>query len=178
MWLTGRRGAGKRTIAALAADAWRAEGRPCAVLDAADLSAHLRFGPTEGGLASLAWLANLLTANGVLVIVTADAPRRADRAEAAAAIARWTEVHVDAPPDVCAARADVEDRGYEEPVAAERRVPTGDRDARASAALLLSYLEALAAPPEPPGGPEPPDRPGRPERPGRSGRPATGPGRA
>lgn len=145
VWLTGRRGAGKRTIAALAADAWRAEDRPCAVLDAADLAAHLRLGPTEGGLASLAWLANLLTANGVLVIVTADTPRRADRAEVAATVDRWVEVLVDAPPEVCAARSNVEDRGYEEPVAVDRRVPTGDRDARASAALLLSYLEALAA---------------------------------
>ena len=50
---------------------------------------------------------------------------------------------MDAPPAVCAARAGVEDPGYEEPIAAERRVPTADRDERASTALLLSYVEAL-----------------------------------
>lgn len=146
VWLTGRRGAGKRTIADLAAATWRSEGHPCAVLGADDLVAHLRLGPAEGGLESLAWLANLLTANGVPVIVTADAPRRSDRAEVAARIPGYVEVFVDAPVEVCASRAGVEDHAYEAPIAADRRVPTGDRDARASAALLVSYLEAVVAP--------------------------------
>lgn len=146
IWLTGRRGAGKRTVAAIAAESSRIDGRGCAVLDAADLAVHLVRGPHDGGLTSLAWIANLLTANGVPVIVTADLPKRADRDAASALIERYVEVHVDAPPDVCAARAGVEDRGYEEPIASDRRVPTGDRDERASAALLLSYLEALLDP--------------------------------
>jgi len=143
IWLTGRRGAGKRTVGGLVAAARRAEGRPCAVLTGAELAAHLRLGPAEGGLASLAWLANLLTANGVPVIVTADAPRRADRAEAASLIHGYVEVLVDAPAAVCTQRAGVEDRAYEEPIAPAHRVPTADRDERASAALLLSYLDAL-----------------------------------
>lgn len=148
VWLTGRRGAGKRTLADLAAASLRADGRPCAVLGAEDLAAHLRLGPTDGGLASLAWLADLLTGNGVTVIVSADVATRADRATAAATIARYVEVHVDAPADVCASRAGVDDRGYEEPIAPDRRVPTGDRDARASAALLVAHIEGLLDPPE------------------------------
>ena len=146
VWLTGRRGAGKRTVAELAADSWRADGRRCAVLLAADLAAHLRLGPTEGGLASLAWLVNLLTSNGVTVIVAADTPRRDDRVDAAGLIDGFVEVFVDAPPDVCTARAGREDRAYEEPIVPDRRVPTGDRDARSSAALLVSYLDALTDP--------------------------------
>ena len=146
VWLTGRRGAGKRTVGALAAATLRAEGHPCAVLDAADLAAHLRHGPDDGGLASLAWLAALLTDQGITVIVTADVPHRAGRADAATLIDGFAEVYVHAAPDVCTARAGVEDRGYEEPIGPNLRVPTDDRDERASAALLVSYVEALLTP--------------------------------
>jgi adenylylsulfate kinase-like enzyme len=149
LWLTGRRGAGKRTVAALAATTLHADGHACAVLDAAALTEHLARGPHDGGLASLAWLANLLTANGVPVIVTVDTPKRADREPLRTAIAGFVEVLVDAPADVCTARSGVQDRGYEAPIAPDRRVPTGDRDERASAALLLSYVEALTADPPP-----------------------------
>lgn len=142
VWLTGRRGAGKRTLGARVAELLRADGRRCAVLDATDLAAHLAHGPHEGGLPSLAWLVTLLTGNGVPVVVTADLPARADREAVAALIPRFVEVLVDAPAAVCTARAGVEDRAYEEPIAPDRRVPTGDRDERASAALLLSYLES------------------------------------
>jgi adenylylsulfate kinase-like enzyme len=36
----------------------------------------------------------------------------------------------------------VADPAYEEPIGPELRIPTHDRDVRASAAQLLSYLEA------------------------------------
>ncbi len=143
VWLTGRRGAGKRTVADLAAETLRAEGRPCAVLGPADLDAHLRWGPTEGGLGSLAWLVGLLTANGVPVLVAADVPQRATRAGLADLIAGFVEVHVDAAAAVCADRAGRDDPGYEDPIAPARRIPTDDRDPRASAALLVAYVEEL-----------------------------------
>jgi adenylylsulfate kinase-like enzyme len=146
LWLTGRRGVGKRTVAALAAAALHDDARPCAVLDAEALTEHLARGPLDGGLASLAWLANLLTSNGVPVIVTVDTPKRADREPLRDTIAGFVEVFVDAPADVCTARAGVADRGFEEPTAPDLRVPTGDRDARAAAALLVSYLDALTSP--------------------------------
>ena len=146
VWLTGRRGAGKRTIGARVADALRAEGRPCAVLDAADLATHLAHGPHDGGLPSLAWLVNLLTRNGVPVVITADLPTRAGREAVAALVATYVEVFVDAPAEVCTARAGLEDRAYEEPIAPAHRVPTGDRDERASTALALAYLESMIDP--------------------------------
>ena len=145
LWLTGRRGAGKRTIGTAVAEALRAQGRPCALLDAAALSTHLAHGPADGGLDSLAWLVQLLTDNGVSTIVTVDTPRRADRDALRAHIPRFVEVYVDAPVDVCTARAGVADPRYEEPIAPDLRIPTHDRDARASAAQLLSYTERVHA---------------------------------
>src|SRR5262245_15894118 len=41
VWLTGRRGAGKQTIGLAVVETLRTEGRPCALLDADALSAHL-----------------------------------------------------------------------------------------------------------------------------------------
>ena len=142
VWLTGRRGAGKQTIGAAVAEALRAAGHPCALLDADALSTHLAHGPSERGLASLAWLGRLLTENGVTTIVTVDLPRRSDRDALRAEVSGFIEVHVDAPADVCTERVGVADPHYEEPIGPELRVPTHDRDARASTAQLLSYLES------------------------------------
>jgi adenylylsulfate kinase len=145
VWLTGRRGSGKQTVGSAVAEALRAAGHPCALLDADALATHLAHGPTDGGLASLAWLGRLLTENGVTTIVTVDMPRRADRERLRADVPRFVEVYVDAPPDICTARAGVADPHYEEPIAPALRVPTHDRDERASAAQLLSYLERTLA---------------------------------
>jgi adenylylsulfate kinase len=146
VWLTGRRGAGKQTIGAGVTEALRADGHPCALLDADALSTHLAHGPADGGIESLAWLGTLLTDNGVTTIVTVDLPRRADRDALRAEITGFVEVHVDAPADVCTARVGVADPHYEEPIAPDLRVPTHDRDARASTAQLLSYLESRLDP--------------------------------
>jgi adenylylsulfate kinase len=146
VWLTGRHGAGKQTVGTAVVEALRAAGHPCALLDAEALSTHLAHGPTDGGLASLAWLGRLLTENGVLTIVTVDTPRRADREQLRADVPGLVEVYVDAPADVCTARAGVADPRYEEPIAPALRIPTHDRDERASAAQLLSYLESRLDP--------------------------------
>jgi adenylylsulfate kinase len=53
---------------------------------------------------ALTFIADLLVRHGVPVIVDATANRRAYRAEARAAIARFVEVYVDCPLDVCKAR--------------------------------------------------------------------------
>ena len=141
LWLTGRHGAGKRTIGTAVAETLRADGRACALLDADTLSTHLALGPAEGGLASLAWLARLLTENGVTTVVTVDTSRRADRDAVRAEVPGFVEVYVDAPAELCATRAGVADPRYEEPIAPDLRVPTHDRDARASTAQLVSFLE-------------------------------------
>ena len=142
VWLTGRRGAGKQTVGSAVVESLRAAGHPCALLDADALTTHLAHGPTDGGLASLAWLGRLLTDNGVVTIVTVDMPTRADRDALRTAVPGFVEVYVDAPAAVCTARSGVADPRYEEPIAPDLRVPTHDRDARASTAQLLSYLEA------------------------------------
>ena len=142
VWLTGRRGAGKQTIGSSVAEALRADGHPCALLDADSLSTHLAHGPTDRGRASLAWLGRLLTENGVTTIVTVDLPRRSDRDALRAEVPGFVEVYVDAPTEVCTERVGVADAHYEEPIAPDLRVPTHDRDARASTAQLLSYLES------------------------------------
>jgi adenylylsulfate kinase-like enzyme len=141
LWLTGRRGAGKRTIGTAVAESLQRDGRACALLDAEALSSHLAHGPADGGLASLAWLVRLLTGNGVTAVVTVDTPRRADRDALRAEVPNFVEVHVDAPAAVCTARAGVADPLYEEPIAPDLRIPTHDRDPRASVAQLLSYVE-------------------------------------
>jgi adenylylsulfate kinase-like enzyme len=143
IWLTGRRGSGKRTVGSLTAESLRAEGRACAVLDATALDLHLARGPSDGGLESLAWLAALLSENGVLTIVTVDAARRVDRDRLRDQIPGFVEVLVDAPAEVCATRSGFVDSTYEAPIAADLRIPTHDRDARASSAQLVSYLESL-----------------------------------
>lgn len=143
IWLTGRRGAGKRTVGRLTAEVLRAEGRTCAVLDAAALDAHLARGPSDGGLESLAWLAGLLTESGVTTIVTVDTARRADRDALRDQIPGFVEVLIDAPAEVCADRAGFADPTYEPPIAPDLRIPTHDRDERASTAQLVSYVESL-----------------------------------
>lgn len=142
IWLTGRRGAGKRTVGRLTAELLRADGQACAVLDAAALDAHLAKGPSDGGLESLAWLAGLLAENGVITIVTVDAARRADRDALRDQIPGFVEVLVDAPADLCTERAGFADPTYEPPIAPDLRIPTHDRDERASTAQLVSFLES------------------------------------
>jgi adenylylsulfate kinase len=52
----------------------------------------------------IAYLAELLTANGVNVLIAATAPRRAYRQVARERMDRFAEVYVECPPEVCRAR--------------------------------------------------------------------------
>ena len=141
IWLTGRRGAGKRTVGRLTAELLRSVGQACAVLDAEALDTHLARGPSDGGLESLAWLARLLSENGVITSVSVDTARRADRDALRDQIPNFVEVLIDAPADVCTERVGLADPTYEPPIAPDLRIPTHDRDERASTAQLISYLE-------------------------------------
>jgi adenylylsulfate kinase len=84
----------------------------------------------------------LFAERGVIALVTVDAPGRAARDDVRGSIARFVEVYVDAPPEVCGER-----RGkvasYEEPFVPELRVPSHDRSPAASAAQVVSYLEQV-----------------------------------
>ena len=136
VWLTGRAGAGKRTIGTAIVAELRRRGEPGVLLDEAAVTARLVAGPD-----ALAWCCTLLTENGVPTVVAVPLPARDDRELLRASVPSFVEVFLDAPAAVCATRAGHADDGYEEPYAPELRVPTHGRDVAASAAQVLSFLE-------------------------------------
>lgn len=129
LWLTGRRGSGKTTVAGLVAAELARRGQAVAVLDQPDVERHL---DATDRLGALVWVVALLTGAGSVTLVAVDDLGRAARERARHAIPGFVEVHVDG--------GDGPDR-YEEPYAAELRVPTHDRVAEASAAQVVSWLE-------------------------------------
>jgi adenylylsulfate kinase-like enzyme len=129
VWLTGRRGAGKTTVARAVAAQLRRRGAPVAVVDESEVREHL--GGTDP-LDGLLWVARLVMGAGAIAVVAVDQPRRASREELRVTVPGFVEVFVDAGPG-----PDV----YEEPYAPELRVPTGDRSPEASAAQVVSWLE-------------------------------------
>jgi adenylylsulfate kinase-like enzyme len=137
--LTGRAGAGKQTIGRGVVTELRARRRPSALVDGPAVEHHL-----APGIGSLTWLCALLVESGVLVLVSAPVPGRDERERLRAAVPDLVEVFVDAPAEQCEARAGRTDAGFEEPYAPDLRVPTHDREPRASIAQVLSYLEERA----------------------------------
>jgi adenylylsulfate kinase-like enzyme len=129
VWLTGRPGSGKTTIAVAVVEELRRRGVPVALLDEPDARAHLS---AEDPVDALGWAARLLTSTGAVVVAAADVPRRAARDRLRTDLVGFVEVFVDGGPG---------DDGYQEPVAPELRVPTRDRSPEASVALVLSWLE-------------------------------------
>ena len=129
VWLTGRSGSGKTTIATAVVAELRRRGRAAAVIDEPEARTHLG---TDDRAAALAWVAELLVSSGVVAVVAVDEPERSVRERLRQEISAFVEVFVDrgTPTD-----------GYEEPFAPDLRVPTHDRDADASAAQVVSWLE-------------------------------------
>jgi adenylylsulfate kinase-like enzyme len=149
VWLTGRVGAGKTTVATAVLEELRGRGAPVALVDEPEVAAHLDH---TDRLGALVWLLSTLAGAGVVALVAAAEPRQAAREQVRAAVPQFVEVFVDAGtgPDE-----------YEEPYAAELRVPTRGRSPQASAAQVVSWLEdhgALAV--ERPEGPQSGSRPG------------------
>lgn len=123
VWFTGLSGAGKTTIcrsvhAELLALGYRAE-----TLDADVV--RKQFWPDLGfskvdrdeNIQRIGGLAELLTRNGIIVLVAAISPYRAARKEVRNKICRFLEVHVDAPLHVCEER---------DPKGLYRRARSGD----------------------------------------------------
>ena len=110
VWFTGLSGAGKTTIcesvhAELLSRNFRAE-----ILDGDLVRKHLwpdlgfsRF-DREENIRRIGLLAQLLTRNGVIVLVAAISPYRTARDEVRSKIAQFLEVYVDAPLHVCEKR--------------------------------------------------------------------------
>jgi adenylyl-sulfate kinase len=111
LWLTGLSGAGKSTLAGALARRLRAEGVAVEVLDGDEVREHLSKGLSfsredrDTNVRRIAYVAKLLTRNGVGVITAAISPYRATREEARRQIGDgFIEVYVNASLDTCIRR--------------------------------------------------------------------------
>lgn len=164
VWLTGLSGCGKSAIARELAALLHGRGVDCALLESdvmrTQLTPFARYDERERDFfyAALAELGAFSVQRGVPVIFDATANRRAYRDAARARIARFAEVFVDTPLEVCAARdakglyrAAREGRSatlpglqaaYEPPLAPEI-VVRGERGTPAqAAAAVLAFLDS------------------------------------
>jgi len=166
LWFTGLSGSGKTTITTLLVKELRKRGSKLEVLDGdivrENLSKGLGFSKEDRdtNIRRIAFVADLLSRNDVPVITAAISPYREIRDEARKRMdGRFIEIYTKAPLEVCEER-DVKglyekarageipeftgvSHPYEPPAAPEVRVVTHDRDASASAALVIEYLESV-----------------------------------
>jgi adenylylsulfate kinase len=110
VWLTGLSGSGKSAVAKVLLNELRVRGVAAAVLESDVLRTQLTPFPTyaqaerDEFYAELADIASYLVKRARPVIVDATANRRAYRDRARGAIARFAEVYVSTPLEVCARR--------------------------------------------------------------------------
>lgn len=110
IWLTGLSGSGKSTIANALAARLRDERRRVEVLDGDEVRENLSQGlgfsraDRDTNIRRIAFVASLLTRNGVTVITAAISPYADARAQARNAIGRFVEVYVKASLETCIAR--------------------------------------------------------------------------
>jgi len=163
IWFTGLSGAGKSTIAEIVERELRERGEKVEVLDGdvvrTNLSKGLGFSKEDRdtNIRRIAFVADLLSRNGVVAITAAISPFREIRDEARALIGeRFLEVYVKASVDECA-RRDVKGlyekafKGeikeftgvsdpYEEPLSAELVLDTEAETPEESAAKVLALV--------------------------------------
>lgn len=110
VWLTGLPSSGKSTLAAALSNQLETRGIHAAVLESDALRRVLTPQPTYSEeerntfYGAMAYIGRLLAEHGVPVIFDATANRRAYRDHARREIARFVEVYVDCPLEVCIAR--------------------------------------------------------------------------
>ena len=110
VWLTGLPASGKSTVARGLAAELAGRGIRAAVLESdavrREIAPNAGYGEAEreAFYVTVAYLARVLVAHGVPVIIDATANRRAYRDRAREAIPRFLEVHVRCPLAVCQAR--------------------------------------------------------------------------
>jgi adenylylsulfate kinase len=162
LWLTGLSGAGKSTIATAVALALARHGIRVEVLDGDEVRRNLSKGlgfsreDRDTNIRRIAYVAKLLTRNGVAVITAAISPYRAVREEARREIGNFVEVHVRASLETCIRRdakglyrkalageipqfTGVSDP-YEEPLAPDLVVDTERQTVAESAARVVARL--------------------------------------
>ena len=166
LWFTGLSGAGKTTISKIVEEQLRERGSRVEVLDGdvvrENLSKGLGFSKEDRdtNIRRIAFVADLLSRNGVPVITAAISPYREIRDEARETMGeRFIEVYVKCSVEACAERdvkglyekafkgeikefTGVSDP-YEEPSNPELVIDTEQHEPEESAALVLAKLEEL-----------------------------------
>ncbi len=110
LWFTGLSGAGKSTIANALVERLQALGRRVELLDGDEIRKNLSQGlgfskaDRDANIARIAFVAKLLSRNGVIAITAAISPYRETRDNARAEISNFVEVFVDCPLEVCEQR--------------------------------------------------------------------------
>jgi adenylylsulfate kinase len=110
VWFTGLSGAGKTTISRVVANELREEGYKVELLDGDMLRQTLTKGlgfsreDRDENVRRIGYVANLLTRNDVIVLVSAISPYRQIRTQMRLDIADFIEVYVNAPLSVCEQR--------------------------------------------------------------------------
>ena len=166
LWFTGLSGAGKTTISEIVEHELRNRFRKIEVLDGdivrTNLSKGLGFSKEDRdtNVLRIGFVADLLTRNGVGVIVSAISPFKEVRDQVRRNVgADFVEIFVDAPLEVCAQRdvkglykkafsgeipqfTGVSDP-YEPPAAPELHIKTDEEEPNESAARVIGHLEEL-----------------------------------
>ena len=110
MWFTGLSGAGKSTIATELAKILRRQGYKVEVLDGdivrKSLTRDLGYSRADRdeNIRRIGFVANLLSRNGIIVLVSVISPYRDVREEVRQEIGNFIEVYVKAPLEVCEER--------------------------------------------------------------------------
>lgn len=110
VWFTGLSGAGKTTICRAVEQELRSRALKLEVLDGDIVRENLTKGlgfskeDRDENIRRIGFVSNLLTRNGVIVLVSAISPYRAVREEVRQQIGDFIEVHVSAPLNVCEER--------------------------------------------------------------------------
>lgn len=164
IWLTGLSGSGKTTIAKELKSNLSARDFNVELLDGDVIRTNLSKGlgyskeDRDTNIRRVGFVANLLSRNGVLVIVAAISPYRAVREEIRASVNHFIEVFVNAPLETCEQR-DVKglyrqaragaikeftgiDSPYESPLSPEITCFTGQETVHESVNKIAAFLES------------------------------------
>lgn len=166
VWLTGLSGAGKTTISQALEKELRSRGCKVEVLDGDIVRQHLAKGlgfskeDRDENIRRIGFVANLLTRNDVIVIVSAISPYREIREELKQKIGNFMEVFVNAPLEVCEQR-DVKglykkarageikgftgiDDPYEQPLNPDIECRTAKEKVTESVSKIMAKIEELS----------------------------------